>query len=32
MSAGFVAIYDHTQLVKSGDAPQPLCRRSFFKV
>jgi len=27
-----VAIYDHTQLVKSGDAPPPMCRRSFFRV
>lgn len=30
-SPGFVAIYDHTQLVKGGDAPAPICRRSFFR-
>ena len=27
-----MAIYDHLQLVESGDAPQALCRRSFFRV
>lgn len=30
-SPGFVAIYDHSQLIKGGDPPPPICRRSFFR-
>ena len=29
---GFIALYDYTAIGASGDAPPPLCRKSFYRV
>jgi hypothetical protein len=31
-SPGFIALYDCGALVAGGDAPPPLCRKSFYRV
>ena len=31
-SPGFIALYDCSALVAGGDAPPPLCRKSFYRV
>lgn len=31
-SPGFIALYDYTAISASGDAPAPLCRKSFYRV
>ncbi|GAB4814302.1 hypothetical protein N2152v2_001348 [Parachlorella kessleri] len=30
-SPGFIALYDYSQITASGDAPPPLCRKSFYR-
>ena len=31
-SPGFIALYDYSAISTSGDAPAPLCRKSFYRV
>jgi uncharacterized protein with WD repeat len=31
-SPGFVALYDPAAISAGGDAPAPLCRKSFYRV
>lgn len=31
-SPGFIALYDYSAISASGDAPAPLCRKSFYRV
>lgn len=31
-SPGFIALYDYSAISAGGDAPPPLCRKSFYRV